>query len=666
MEIRKVAIVGAGDMGHGIAQVFAAGGYEVSLMDKYPEMLEKAKARIASSLQRWVERGRLTKQQADSALSRITYTGDLVEAVSKADLVVEAVPESLELKRSIFTEVSAYAPANAILASNTSNIRISDLAAATSRPERVVGMHFFNPPTAMKLVEVIPGAKTDPSVADEVAEVSSKVGKIPVRVLKDSPGFVVNRVTAAETLLFSIILDKGVATPAEVDSFVRGQGLPMGAYEDFDFVGNDVVWESLNYFAKVLSPEYGRAAVLGKMVEDNLLGKKTGKGFYDWSTGKAAIPKAEPTDKVSIMDVFALEINEAVKLIEEGVARPEDVEKGVTLGMGRPFGPITVAKDLSNAEVKSKLEELASKYECKIFAPSRAIAEGKMRDAIEGRLSPPVTAPPGEVVAAKAEREAPPKTGAIRLEHLQGGVAKLVINRPRLNLINGEVLDGINDVLTDLWSDPEVRVVVVTGEGTVFSAGFEMTQFVASTAAMMEFARKGERLMKRLTELPKLTIAVLKGYALGGGLELALSCDLRVATEDVELRFPELTRGLVPAWSGTQRLPRLVGLSRASSLILTSETVRGKQAYEIGLVNRILPPGDPDEVAVKLATELASSLAPVAVMLAKRLLNRGAEVPADVGLEMESMAAGVLFGTEDLGEGISAFLGKRKPEFKGK
>ncbi|HMD78375.1 MAG TPA: enoyl-CoA hydratase-related protein, partial [Nitrososphaerales archaeon] len=256
--------------------------------------------------------------------------------------------------------------------------------------------------------------------------------------------------------------------------------------------------------------------------------------------------------------------------------------------------------------------------------------------------------------------------GPIRLERLPGHVAKVVINRPRLNLLNGEVLDGLDTVITELWDDSDIRVVVVTGEGPVFSAGFELTQYVPNAVSMMEFARKGERLMKRLTEVPKLTIAVLKGYALGGGLELALSCDLRVATEDVEIRFPELTRGLVPAWSGSQRLPRLVGLSRASSLILTSESVKGRRAYEIGLVNQILPAGDPDEQAVKYATELAATQAPVAVMLAKKLLNKGGEVPADVGLEMEAMAAGVLFGTEDLKEGLSAFLGKRKPEFKGK
>jgi enoyl-CoA hydratase/3-hydroxyacyl-CoA dehydrogenase len=665
MEIRVVAVVGAGDMGHGIAELFAVGGYQVKLTDKFPEMLDRAKVRIAASLGKLVERGKLTKEGSEAAAGRIEYLPETAKAVSGADLVVEAVPESLELKQSVFREVSMSAPRDAILASNTSNIRISDLAQAVNGPERVVGMHFFNPPMIMKLVEVIPGTSTDPAVAERIVEVCGKLGRTAVKVAKDSPGFIVNRINAADTLFFCLVLDKSVATPAEVDNFAKAQGLPMGPYELLDFVGVDIGADSLAYFSKALSPEYGKGTTFAQMVKEGKLGKKTGKGFYDWSTGRALIPKSPATDKITIMDIFALEINESVKLIEEGVATPEDIERGVVLGMNRPFGPISVAKDLTNAEVKSKLEELAGAYDCTIFAPAKTIASGRMRDAIEGRVSPTA----GTVVGKVAAPAPAPEAGtakAIRLEKLPGGIAKVVLNRPRLNLINGEVLDGLDTIVTELWDDQEVRVVVVTGEGGVFSAGFELTQYVPSSVAMMEFARKGERVMKRLTELPKLTMAVLKGYALGGGLELALSCDLRLATEDVELRFPELTRGLVPAWSGTQRLPRLVGLSRASSLILTSESVKGSRGYEIGLVNRMLAAGDPDEQAVRYASELATSQAPVAVALAKKLINRGGEVPSDIGLEMEALAAGVLFGTEDLKEGLSAFLGKRKPEFKGK
>ena len=664
MEIKKVAVVGAGDMGHGIAELFAVNGYDVSLMDKFPEMLDKAKTRIGASLAKLVERGKITQDDSKAALSRLSYFGDMAKAVAGADLVVEAVPESLNLKKSVFKEAGENAPPDAIFASNTSNIRITDLAEAVPRPDRMVGMHFFNPPMVMKLVEVIPGAKTDPVVEDQVAEVCGKLGRTAVKVLKDSPGFIVNRLNAADTLLFCLILDKGVATPAEVDGYFKGQGLPMGPYELTDYVGVDIAADQLSYFAGVLSPEYGKGITFGRMVKEGQLGKKTGKGFYDWSTGRATIPKATPTEKVTTMDLFALEINEAVKLIEEGVARPDDVEKGMVLGMNRPFGPISVAKDLTNAEVKSKLEELATKFDCKIFAPAHAIQEGKMRDAIEGRLSPAAPQP------AKAEAKAVPAAakagGPVFLERLQGGVARVVLNRPKYNTINGEVLDGLDRIITEVWGDPEIRVVVVTGEGSIFSSGADLGQFFSSQVAFMEFNRRGERIMKRLTELPKLTIAVMKGYALGGALELAASCDIRLAAEDVQMGFPEVTRGIVPGWSGTQRIPRLVGLTQAASLVLTSERISGKKAVEMGLATKLIPPGDPDEYALKYASELAQSQAPVAVMLAKRLLNKGAEVPSDVGLEMEAEAQGILFGTEDIKEGVAAFLAKRKPEFKGK
>jgi len=666
MEIRKVAVIGAGDMGHGIAELFAVNGFDVNLMDKFPDMLEKGKGRIAASLAKLVERGKITQDVAKAALSRLSYFGDMAKAVEGADMIVEAVPESLNLKKSVFKEASENASSEAIYASNTSNIRITDLAEAVPRPERMVGMHFFNPPMVMKLVEVIPGAKTDPAVEDQVAEVCGKLGRTAVKVLKDSPGFIVNRLNAADTLLFCLILDKGVATPAEVDAYFKSQGLPMGPYELTDYVGIDIAADQLGYFAGVLSPEYGKGTTFGRMVKEGKLGKKTGKGFYDWSTGRAAIPTATPTEKVTTMDLFALEINEAVKLIEEGVAKPDDVEKGMVLGMNRPFGPISVAKDLTNAEVKSKLDELATKFDCKIFVPAPAIQEGKLRDAIEGRLSP-AAAPQAKVEAKAAAAPGAPKAGgAILLERLKGGVAKIVLNRPKYNTINAEVLDGLDRIITEVWSDPEIRVVVVTGEGTIFSSGADLGQFFANQVTFMEFNRRGERIMRRLTELPKLTISVMKGYALGGGLELAASCDIRLATEDVQIGFPEVTRGIVPGWSGTQRIPRLIGLTRAASLVLTSERINGQKAVEIGLATKLISPGDPDEYALKYAAELAQSQAPVAVMLAKRLLNKGAEVPSDVGLEMEAEAQGILFGTEDIKEGVAAFLAKRRPEFKGK
>jgi len=298
MEIKSVAVIGAGEMGHGIAELFAMNGYDVTLTDKFPEALGKAKGKISVSLGKFAERGRLTKEDAEKAFSRIAFTGELAAAVAHSDLVVEAVPEIVELKKSILKEAGVAAPASVILASNTSNIRISELAEGAPRPERVVGMHFFNPPVLMKLIEITPGKDTAVEVLDDLAAVCTKLGRTPIRVLRDSPGFIVDRINAADTLFFCLIQDKGIATPDEVDQYGRSQGLPMGPYELLDFVGVDIGWAQLQYFAKALSPEYGKGVTYGQLVKENRLGKKTGKGFYDWSTGRAQIAKVPPTEKV--------------------------------------------------------------------------------------------------------------------------------------------------------------------------------------------------------------------------------------------------------------------------------------------------------------------------------------------------------------------------------
>jgi enoyl-CoA hydratase/3-hydroxyacyl-CoA dehydrogenase len=661
VEFKIVTVVGAGEMGHGIAQLFAQNGFDVRLCDKYPEALDKAKVRIEADLAKLVQREKIGQEDARGALSRLTYSSDAAAAIKGADLVVEAVPELLELKKSVFKEMDAAAPPQAVLASNTSNIRVSELASSTSRPERVVGLHFFNPPTRMKLVEIVPGSKTDQKVLDDMAALCVRLGRTPVKVSKDSPGFIVNRINAADVLLFGLILDKGMASPQEVDAFAKAQGLPMGPYELLDFVGIDVAYDSLEYFAKALSPEYGVTKVFRKMVDEGKLGKKTGAGFYNWASGKADIPAAQPTDKLSMMDLFAVEINEAVKLIEEGVAGPDDIDKAVVLGMNRPFGPISVAKSFTSSEIKSKLEEMASRFGSPVFSPCRAIAEGKMREAVEGRLQRDVV-PPSEAPVGLTPKEKLP----IYLERLEGRVARVVINRPKHNTLNVEVLDGLDRIMDELWDDKEVTVVVITGQGSTFSAGADLSQFFASQLDFMAFATKGERLFRRLTEFPKLTIAVIKGVALGGGLELALSCDLRIATEEAKIGFTEVTLGLIPGWSGTQRLTKLVGLARSSQLILTGERISGRDALGLGIVSKIAPQGDPDDFALKTASDLASKVAPVAVALAKMLINKGGEVPSDAGLEMEAMAMGLLYGTDDLKEGIAAFFQKRKPEFKGK
>ena len=654
MEIKNVTVIGSGIMGHGIAEVIALAGLDVNLEDVSEEVLNKAKASISESLDRLVNSGKLKNKE--EVLSRIHYFTQIPESVKDADLVIEAVPEVLEIKRSVFDQLDKSTKDNAILATNTSNIRLTEIAEGIKKKGKVVGMHFFNPPVVLKLVEVIRSQYTEDEVFDSVFEFSKKIGKTPIKVYKDTPGFVVNRINAPESLYFCLVIDKGLAKPEEVDRFARSQGLPMGPYELMDYVGIDTVYHSLQYYAKELSPDYSKCQVYTKLFNEKKLGLKTGEGFYRWVNGKAQIPEAKPTKAVELMDIFALEINEAVKIIEDGVASPDDIETGVKLGMNRPFGPITVAKGLTNAEVKAKLESLYQKFGVEIFKPAKSIAEGKLKSVISMQ------------VASKAEEKKASYVSSSDpvITEIKGKIAVLRINNTKNNLINAAVMDGLEKALNDLWNSRDISVIIVTGHGSVFSAGAQLDSFFNSTFDFMEFSRRGERVFKLLSEIPKVTIAEMKGYTLGGGFEMALACDIRVATEDVQIGFPEVTLGLVPGWGGTQRLSRAVGQSRAAYYVLTGERFTGKEAYDMGIVSKVFSKDTIDSDTLNLAQTIAERVAPISAALAKRLVLRSTNTSLDDGLEMEAISMGLLYGTEDLKEGISAFLGKRKPNYQGK
>lgn len=670
MEFQKIAVIGAGLMGHGIAEVMALTGFEVNLNDVSSEFLSKGKENIEKSLARMQSGGKITPENVAATMSRIHFSPDLKASVSDVDLVIEAIPEVLDLKKHVITEIEAASKPDTVLASNTSNFRITELQEASSRPEKIVGMHFFNPPVVLKLVEVVKGEKTDDAVFESIFDLCKKIGKTPIKVLKDTPGFVVNRITAPSSLLNCLFLDKNVDSYDAIDRFAKNQGLPMGPYELMDYVGIDTVVHSLEYYSKELSPEYGKCKAFVSLMDQNKLGRKTGQGFYLWKEGKAQIPEGPPSDKVELMDVLAVELNEAIKLIEDDVASPDDIETGVRLGMNRPFGPISVAQGLTNAEVKAKLVDLSEKFDCSIFAPTKSIEEGKMREAISGQLKP-AEEPKKEATEEATQPTQAPAPKPSEEEELvtltkKGAVATICLNHGRLNLINSDVLTALNKKLHEVNRDREVFVVIVTGKGEVFSAGAELSQFFAGGIDFMQSSRQGHSVFKLLSELRKITIAEIKGYALGGGMELSLACDIRVSTPDAKLGFPELQRGLVPGWGGTQRMAKLVGASRAAYLILTSDRITGADAENIGLVSKLIEKEKIDDETFAFAESLSKKVAPGAAYLAKLLINKGSEMALDDGLIMESISMGLLYGTEDIKEGVSAFLQKREPVFKGK
>lgn len=280
---RRITVIGAGTMGHGIAQVSAMGGYEVALCDTSQERVEAALDRISENLDAGIERGKVDASERDATLDRVHTLTTLSEAVAGADLIIEAVPERFDVKVSVLREVEAVAAAEALLATNTSSLSISDLQVETERPERVVGLHFFNPVHIMRLVEVVRGRETDTQVVEAAVAFAKQIRKEPI-VVNDSPGFASSRLGVALGLEAVRMVEEGVAEPAAIDKAMElGYRHPMGPLRLTDLIGLDVRLDIADYLYETLGDERFRApALLRRLVDEGKLGRKSGQGFYTW------------------------------------------------------------------------------------------------------------------------------------------------------------------------------------------------------------------------------------------------------------------------------------------------------------------------------------------------------------------------------------------------
>jgi enoyl-CoA hydratase/3-hydroxyacyl-CoA dehydrogenase len=384
-DVKKIAIVGSGDMGHGIAQVCAMAGLKVNMYDIKQEFVDRGMNKIKESLAKQVAKQKISEDDLKKIMNNVNGFTVLKDAVNDIDFTIEAAPEILELKVKIFKEIDECAPKHAILASNTSNMSITEMGNATKRPDKVAGIHFFNPVAMMLLVEVIRGAKTSNETMDVCYSLVSKLknlrgAMVPVRVEKDTPGFIFNRVNAPVGLYLSELYDKGLVNPEAVDAKLRSIGVPMGPYELMDFTGLDVNLHGMAYFGKTLSPEFKAGDWLKKMNEAGTLGKKTGKGIFTWPGGaRPTIDMSKADPNFDPMDMICLQVNEGTKLLEAGVtSSAAEIDKAMVNGGGSAFGPFALAKGMGWEKVAERCESVSKKVGIKWFLPTETLKKGSI------------------------------------------------------------------------------------------------------------------------------------------------------------------------------------------------------------------------------------------------------------------------------------------------
>jgi enoyl-CoA hydratase/3-hydroxyacyl-CoA dehydrogenase len=365
MTVKNITVLGSGVMGHGIAQVSATAGYNVVLRDIKQEFLDKAMEKIKWSLDKLVSKEKISKEEGDSIFSRITPIVDLVDAVKDAELVIEVVPEIMDLKKSVYAELDKAAKPEVIFASNTSTLPITEIANTTSRPEKFIGIHFFNPPQLMKLVEVIPGEKTAQEITDLTLEYVKSVNKQAVLCRKDVPGFIINRLFIPMVHEACFVKDRTGATLEEIDSAVKFKlGFPMGIFELADFTGMDVIHKATVEMhlrdKKVINPH----PLVEKMFDEKMLGQKSGEGYYKYSDDKyeRVALSEELAEKCNPIQIVANILNNAAWLITNGASDIEEIEKAAQLGLGLKKPLFETAKEIGIKKIVDELNKLADEH----------------------------------------------------------------------------------------------------------------------------------------------------------------------------------------------------------------------------------------------------------------------------------------------------------------
>jgi len=365
MEIKNITVLGSGIMGHGIAQVSATAGYNVVLRDIEQQFLDKAMGKIKWSLDKLVSKEKISEEQRDEIFSRIIPIVDLNDAVRHSDLVIEAVPEIMDLKKKVYAELDKVANDRVIFASNTSTLPITEIADTISRPEKFIGIHFFNPPQLMKLVEVIPGQKTSDDVTNLTINFVKSVNKTPVTCRKDVPGFIINRLFIPLVHEACYVMERQKIQQMEIDSAVKFRlGFPMGIFELADFTGLDVIHKATVEMhmrdKKVILPHTS----IEQLFNEKKLGQKSGEGFYKYSDDKYERIQLseESAQKCDPTQIIANILNNAAWLVTNNASDIDEIEKAASLGLGLKKPLFDTAKEIGIKKIVEELKQLSKKH----------------------------------------------------------------------------------------------------------------------------------------------------------------------------------------------------------------------------------------------------------------------------------------------------------------
>ena len=667
MYVFKAAVVGAGTMGGQIAQTIAASGIPVVLKDIKQELVDagltEARNVTQSQVGKLVQKGKLSEEQGnaqvDEIVGRITGTTSY-EGFGDVDFVIEAVPEIIGLKQRVFAELDAVTPGHAILASNTSSLSISEIGEQTLRPDKVVGFHYFYPASIMPLIELVEGDDTSSETLAVALNFAQAIKKQPI-TCAEVPGFVVNRILNSAVCEIWRAQDEQSLSIKKIDEGVGAAGVaPMGPFMLVDLLGLDTVLHVAEHLRESYGDRFFVSPAMKRLVDEGKLGAKTGgEGFY--SNGEPNVEGDGEPDSEALAELWAIKaLRESLLVLEEGVSTTREIDLGLMAGAGldprRGLLPPFWKADVEGLDVMlEKMERLEEQHGEERFGVPvtlrRLVAQGRL-----GIKS-------GQGFYAWPQADEGDQRETVKLE-TRGDVAIAWLANAPMNAISPQVIEDLGAVWEKLKSDGDVRALVIASSiPVVYSAGADIKAFTQMDEEKgRELIHSGHALLRELGSTRIATIAAVNSIAFGGGCELAMACDVRIAAESAIFGQPEIKLGIIPGFGGTQRLPRLVGENKALEMNLTGDAITAGDAYEHGLVNRVVPDHELFDSAVLWARKLAQQ-APVAVELVKQVST---DPDLDEGIEAEKQGFASVFATEDAKEGIGAFLGKRTPQWQGK